>query len=298
MMAPAGWQASQGTLARELVLAGHGLHTGRRVNVRIHPASVGQGILFRRMQSGRLLAELPASPQLRVAQPLCTALQARDGVRVRTVEHLMAALLACEIDHATVELDAEEVPILDGSALPWMQRIQDCGRAALPVPKRFLRVLRRITVEDDGMRRLVVEPAPRYEMHVVNDLKGFGELSWEGAIDPARFASEIAPSRSYGRLKWAVPAILFGYLRGAPILRGARPSCTATIVGKSVIGGMRLPEEFVRHRVLDLVGDLALLGTPLLAKVTALRPSHEMNHRLSSALLAQPDAWEWVQPAN
>ncbi|MHA7681441.1 UDP-3-O-acyl N-acetylglycosamine deacetylase [Cupriavidus sp. PET2-C1] len=292
-----GWQASQGTLARDLVIAGHGLHTGRRVNVRIRPAGAGQGIVFRRVRNGQPLADLPAVPGLRLAQPLCTALQAGNGLRVRTVEHLLAALLACEIDHATVELDAEEVPILDGSALPWIQAMQACGRTALPEPKRFLRVLRRLTVADSEMRELMIEPAARYELKVTNDLKGFGVLSWQGEINPERFASEIAPSRSYGRLKWAIPTIAFGYLRGKPILRGARPSCTATIVGGNVLGGMRLPEEFVRHRVLDLIGDLALLGAPLLARVTALRPSHEMNYRLCSALLAQPDAWEWTGPA-
>lgn len=298
MTAQPRWEQQQGTLATELRLTGRGLHTGRRVNVHISPAPPGQGILFRRMRAGQLLAELPASPQLRLGQPLCTALQSASGVRVRTVEHLLASLLACQIDHATVELDAEEVPILDGSALPWIAAIEACGRVALPAPKRFLRIRRPVTVEDGGMRRLTVTPADRYEMDVTNDLKGFGELKWAGTIDPSSFASEIAPARSYGRLKWAVPAIAFGYLRGNPILRGARPSCTATIVGNGVIGGMRLPAEFVRHRVLDLIGDLALLGAPLLGKVTALRPSHEMNYRLCAALLDQPDAWEWASSGN
>jgi UDP-3-O-[3-hydroxymyristoyl] N-acetylglucosamine deacetylase len=293
--AVAGWQRTQGTLARELAMAGHGLHTGRRVNVRIEPGEVGQGIVFRRTRANRVLGEIAATPNARVAQPLCTALQAPDGLRVRTVEHLLAALLACEIDHATVVLDAEEVPILDGSATPWIEAIDACGRRALAAPKRFLRVLRPVTVSDGAERHLTIEPAQRYEVQVRNDLKGFGEMCWEGVVDPAGFAREIAPSRSYGRLKWAIPVIAFGYLRGTPILRGARPSCTATIVGNSVLGNMRLPDEFVRHRVLDLVGDLALMGAPLLARVTACRPSHEMNYRLSSTLLAQTDAWEWAE---
>lgn len=298
MMVEPGWSQQQGTLAGELRLSGHGLHTGQRVNVRISPAPLGQGIVFCRMQAGSVVGRLPASLQLRLGQPLCTALQSSTGVRVRTVEHLLASLLACQIDHATVELDAEEVPILDGSALPWIEAINRCGRAALPAPKRFLRIRRQITVEDGGTRRLTVTPADEYEMHVTNDLKGFGEMTWSGTVDPGSFASEIAPSRSYGRLKWALPAIAFGYLRGRPILRGARPSCTATILGNGVIGGMRLPAEFVRHRVLDLIGDLALLGAPPLGKVTALRPSHEMNYRLCAALLDQPDAWEWADAAN
>ncbi len=297
MTAP-GWASNQGTLARELRLYGRGLHTGKRVNVRVHPERVGHGIVFRRMRGGQQLALLPASAALRLGQPLYTALQNADGWRVRTVEHLLAALLACQIDHATVEIDAEEVPILDGSAQPWLQAIEACGRLPLDAPKRFLRILKTVAVEDGGMHRTIIEPADHYAMSVTNDLKGFGEMNWQGIIDPVSFASDIAPSRSYGRLRWAVPAILFGYLRGQPILRGARPSCTATIVGSGVIGGMRLPMEFVRHRVLDLIGDLALLGAPLLGKVTALRPSHEMNYRLCAALLARPDAWEWAYPTH
>lgn len=294
MIATQGWAPDQGTLARELRLSGHGLHTGQRVNVRVHPEGGGHGIVFRRMRNGRQLARLPASASLRLAQPLCTALQNADGWRIRTVEHLLAALLAAQIDHATVEMDAEEVPILDGSALPWLHAIEACGRLPLDAPKRFLRILDTVTVEDGPLHRTTLAPADHYEMSVTNDLKGFGEMNWQGVIDPASFAADIAPSRSYGRLRWALPAILFGYLRGKPILRGARPSCTATIVGAKVIGGMRLPMEFVRHRVLDMIGDLALLGAPLQGKVTALRPSHEMNYRLCAALLARPNAWEWA----
>jgi UDP-3-O-[3-hydroxymyristoyl] N-acetylglucosamine deacetylase len=301
MVGPAGWRTQKGTLARELQLDGHGLHTGRKVRVRILPGDVHttpSGIVFRRMRAGKVLAEIPVDTSLRRGQPLCTMLQAPDGMGVRTVEHLLASLLTCEIDHATVELDAEEVPILDGSAMPWIDAIRACGRVGLPGMKRFIRVLREVTVavgEGSQSHRLTIEPAERYEMSVRNNLKGFGDLHWEGAITPETFATQIASSRSYGRVKWAVPAIVAGYLRGTPILRGARPSCTAAIVGTRVWGGLRVPDEFVRHRVLDLVGDMAMAGAPLLGRVTALRPSHEMNYRLVSTLLATPDAWEWVE---
>lgn len=301
MTAPAGWTTNQGTLARPLTIVGHGLHTGRKVNVRILPVQPGDGmsgIAFRRTGRGRALATLAVDPALRRAQPLCTMLRNADGIGVRTVEHLLASLLACEIDHAIVELDSEEVPILDGSAAPWVEAICACGRVALPAPKRFIRVRRPLVVSDgegEQRREMRIEPAPRYELSVRNDLKGFGDMHWDGTLTPAAFAAEIAPSRSYGRVKWAVPAILAGYVRGVPILRGARPSCTASIVGNRVLGGMRLPDEFVRHRVLDLVGDLALAGAPLLARVTAHRPSHEMNFRLVDALLGTPDAWEWAE---
>ncbi|WP_025600691.1 UDP-3-O-acyl N-acetylglycosamine deacetylase [Burkholderia sp. WSM2230] len=307
MRAPEGWRDTQGTLARELTLTGHGLHTGRRVNVRILPvrdASVGPGIVFRRLEAGREVATLRAHPALREAQPLCTMLIARagagEGIGVRTVEHLLASLLACGIDHAVVELDAEEVPILDGSAAPWIEAIEACGRMALVRPQRFIRVKKPVVVSDGAgaqRREMRIEPCARYEISVRNDLKGFGDMHWVGALTPDVFAREIAPSRSYGRLKWALPAIVAGYVKRTPILRGARLSCTASIVGNRVIGGMRLPDEFVRHRVLDLVGDLALAGAPLLGRVSALRPSHEMNYRLLAALLAERDAWEWAECA-
>ncbi|WP_044044345.1 UDP-3-O-acyl N-acetylglycosamine deacetylase [Caballeronia insecticola] len=305
MKLPAGWHASEGTLARPLELSGHGLHTGQHVNVRILPAaattSSGErhGIVFRRTRKGQVLGTVPADPALRRSQPLCTMLHANEGVGVRTTEHLLASLLACEIDHAVVELDAEEVPILDGSAQPWIDAILPCGRTALPQKKRFLRVLQAVSVADSegaARREMRVEPADDYALSVHNnDLKGFGDMEWHGRLTPRSFAEEIASSRSYGQIKWAVPAIVVGYLRGVPILRGARTSCTASIVGKRVIGGLRQPDEFVRHRVLDLVGDLALAGAPLLAHVTARRPTHEMNYRLLAALLGTQGAYEWVE---
>ncbi|MFM0408784.1 UDP-3-O-acyl N-acetylglycosamine deacetylase [Paraburkholderia dipogonis] len=301
MRPPAGWSHREGTLGRPLALSGHGLHTGRRVNVSILPGKAGsaRGIVFRRIQDGRVLAELPVSPALRRGQPLCTMLEASGGVRVRTIEHLLASLLTCEIDRATVELDAEEVPILDGSARPWIDAIRACGRVELPDAKRFIRVLRPVKIADgEGTRderSISIEPSRVYEMTVRNDLKGFGVLRWDGVLTPASFADEIAPSRSYGRVKWAIPAILAGYMRGMPILRGARLSCTAAIVGNRVVGGMRVPDEFVRHRVLDLVGDMAMAGSPLIGRVCALRPSHEMNYRLVTELLATRDAWEWAE---
>jgi UDP-3-O-[3-hydroxymyristoyl] N-acetylglucosamine deacetylase len=188
---------------------------------------------------------------------------------------------------------------MDGSAQPWIEAIRACGRTELPHAKRFIRVLRAVKIADgEGTRderSISIEPSSAYELGVRNDLKGFGALRWDGAVTPASFAEEIAPSRSYGRVKWAIPAILAGYVRGMPILRGARLSCTAAIVGNRVLGGMRVPDEFVRHRVLDLVGDMAMAGAPLLGRVTALRPSHEMNYRLVAELLATRDAWEWAE---
>lgn len=288
------WHMGDGTVSRDLEIRGHGLHTGKRVSVKIRPAHSHQGIIFRRMHAGKIQAELPAITAMRLGQPLCTALENKQGWRVRTIEHLLAALLISGIDHATVELDAEEVPILDGSALPWLNLLAQGGRQETGRPRRFIEILKSMQVQDEEGRSLRLEPCNNYVIDIRNDLRGFGEFHWEGIITPHSFTEEIAPARSYGRLKWAVPAIIFGYLSGRPILRGARPSCTATILGNQVLGGMRRPQEFVRHRIVDLVGDLALLGAPIRGKVTAIRPCHEMNFQLAKTLQEQTDCWRWT----
>jgi UDP-3-O-[3-hydroxymyristoyl] N-acetylglucosamine deacetylase len=290
------WATEQGTVATDLDVAGHGLHTNRRVKVRIRPAEAGHGILFKRTDLGGAI--VPADAALREYQPMCTALRSADGVAIRTCEHLLAALLASEIDNALVEINSEEVPILDGSSRPWLEALARTGRQALAAPKRFLRILRPVSVRDDPAGRwLTIYPADRYEATVENHVANFGDFRWEGEISPASFASEIAPSRSYGPVQWAIPVILYGYLRGNKVLRGARPSCTAPVLGRSVIGGLRFDDEFVRHRVLDMVGDLALLGAPLLGRIDAHHPSHEMNYRLAMAIRAEPESWEWATAA-
>jgi UDP-3-O-[3-hydroxymyristoyl] N-acetylglucosamine deacetylase len=117
-------------------------------------------------------------------------------------------------------------------------------------------------------------------------------MRWDGAITPESFVRDLAPSRSFGRLKWALPAKLYAYVTGRPVLRGASLSTTAAIVGGRIIGGMRVPDEPVRHRILDLVGDLSFAGHPILGRVTAAHTGHELNHALVAKLMCDGSAWE------
>lgn len=291
-----GWPAHRGTLARPIRLAGRGLHTGRRCQVALMPAEAGQGVVFRRLRHGAPLGDIPASWRLHHSQPLCSALKSPEGWLVRTTEHLLAALRACGIDDAVVELSNEELPILDGSARPWIEAIQTAGRTALDVPQRFIQVTGPVEWRQ-GAHRLRLEPAatPCLEVDVTLTMKGLGEWRWQGELSAERFREEIAAARSFGRLRLAIPAMLYGLARGIPILRGAGPWCAATIVGSRVIGGTRMTDEFVRHKLVDLLGDLALLGAPLLGRLTALRPTHDGNAGLMTALMAQPDAWRWAE---
>ena len=297
---PAGWRRRRATPARELRIHGRGLHTGRAATVRILPVdaqAAGQGIVFRRIEEGRVLAEAPVSPDVWRKELFCSTLQVQNDLKVRTVEHLLAALLLCQIDDAIVELDAEEIPFLDGAATAWVEAIKACGRTHLPKPKRFIRVLRpfRKIFHGSPESRYVIGPANDYRLVCTVDEAGFPRSRWTGRLTPARFAKAIAPARSYGHLKWVLPALLAGCLRHIPVLRGARPGTLIGLVAGHAIGGLRFPNEFARHRVLDLIGDFALAGAPLLARVKAVNPTHYSNVRFIKALLARPHLWEWAE---
>lgn len=284
--------AGQSTLDEAFTLSGRGLHTGRAVTVRVSPAEAGTGIVFHRAWKGRT-ASVPALWHLYETQPLCTALRGPDGTLVRTVEHLMATFSAFGIDNATVELDAEELPIFDGSALLWCAAFSQAGRRPLAAARRRLSVRRTVEVRD-GERSLHIEPSDRFSIAGELALAKFGAMRWQGEITRESFVSALAPSRSFGRLKWAVPLKLYAYVTGRPVLRGANFRTTAAILGDRVIGGMRGANEPVRHRILDLVGDLALIGHPVLGHVTARHTGHRLNHALIAALLRDPTAWELV----
>lgn len=290
--AAAGPALVEATLAAAFAVRGRGLHTGRVCNLRVSPGEAGTGIVFRRALRDRI-ATVPALWSLQVPRILCTALQGPDGTVIRTVEHLLAALSALRIDNAVVDLDAEELPIFDGSALPWCAAIREAGRRELGAPRRVIHVRRAVAVRD-GQRSLRVEPSERLSLRGELALAHFGRMAWEGDVTPESFLRDLAPSRSFGRLKWALPLKVYSYVTGKEVLRGANLRSTATIVGGRVIGGMRVPDEPVRHRLLDLVGDLALAGHPIVGRFTAAHTGHALNHALVAALMADRAAWELV----
>ncbi len=293
---PAGWSPWEGTLAQAFSVSGRGLHTGRKVHVRLLPASGKgdeRGIQFQRIKNGALWGKVLARHQAWRKYPLCSTLESTEGILFRTVEHLLASLLLCEIDHARIELDAEELPIFDGGASEWVRIIAQCGRHALPRPKKFLKIIQACEHSFGGSSRYRIEPSDNYTIQASVRVHGFAPMHWEGAISPAAFAEQIAPSRSYGHFWLALPAMLGGLLSGIPVLRGARFSSVAAILGGRVLGGMTVPEEFARHKVLDMLGDFALAGSPFLGKLSACQPSHRRNHRFLKMVLKQKQLWEW-----
>ncbi|MDR4305054.1 UDP-3-O-acyl-N-acetylglucosamine deacetylase [Chelatococcus sambhunathii] len=282
----------EATVAAAFEASGHGLHTAKPVTVRVSPAPAAHGVVFRRRLKGAA-HDVPALWPNRRSRPLCTALQVGEGPLVRTVEHLLAALSAAAIDNALVELDAEELPILDGSAEPWCALIEQAGRVEQDRRRRYIRIRKRVRYQH-GVHKQTAEPAPEFRIYSAVTLSHFGQLRWEGRIDAQSFRRELAASRSFGRLKWALPGKIVGFFRREPVLRGAHAGNTAALWGKDAIGGLRFPDEPVRHRALDLVGDLALAGMPIVGKMIAIRPGHEHNYGLLEALMKTPDAWDVV----
>ena len=280
----------QATLAAPFERSGRSLHSGRHATVRVSPAPAGHGIVFRRhLKDGRAV-DVPALWHYRESQPLSSAIR-RDGVLVRTIEHLMASLSALRIDNVLAEIDADELPIFDGSATPWCQAIREAGRREQTLPCRVIRIRRTVMVEN-GQRHLRIEPGSG--LHVTGHiaLAHFGSVDWAGALTPERFEAEIAPARSFGRYVRAMAGRAYGYLTRNDFLQGGAPRSAALLGRGRVLGGMRVPGEPVRHCILDLVGDLALTGHPVEGRITALHTGHELNHALVAALMRDPTAWE------
>ncbi|MCJ2085165.1 UDP-3-O-acyl-N-acetylglucosamine deacetylase [Methylobacterium sp. E-005] len=282
----------QATLAMPFERSGRSLHSGRHATVRVCPAPADHGIVFRRRVKNACVIDVPALWQYRESQPLSSALR-HEGILVRTIEHLMASLSALRIDNALIEIDADELPIFDGSATPWCEAIRAAGRSEQPYGCRLIRVLRAVSVTN-GRRHLRIEPGVGLHLTGHIELAHIGPVDWSGAVTPETFEREIAPSRSFGRYMRAMGGRLFGYVTGRDFLQGVSPRSAALLVRDRVIGGMRVPGEPVRHRLLDLIGDLALTGHPVEGRVTAFHTGHELNHALVAALMRDPTAWELV----
>lgn len=282
----------QRTLNNSIRATGIGLHTGKRVSMTVHPAAVDRGIVFRRGDLDPAV-EIPA----RVAQVgdtrLATTLVDAQGVRVQTVEHLLAAMAGLGIDNAMVELSADELPIMDGSAGPLVFLLQSAGIVEQAAPKRFLRVTRTVAVSDgDQWARL--DP---HEGFVVSCAMDFDHPLFGGELQAASvdfsttaFVREISRARTFGFVRD------YAYLRENNLARGGSLDNAVLVDDERVLNadGLRYRDEPARHKVLDAIGDLYLLGRGLIGGYRGHKAGHALNTRLVAALLAAPDAWEEV----
>jgi UDP-3-O-[3-hydroxymyristoyl] N-acetylglucosamine deacetylase len=273
------------TLASEVTLQGIGLHSGKPVRMRFLPAEPGTGIVFVRADAGGV--RLPATLDHVAPSFYATVLQ-KDGVKVSTIEHLMAALYALQIDDLLVELDGAEVPILDGSSRPFVEAILDVGREEFPVERRYMTLVRPIVVSEQE-KRIAAYPASEYRVTYAIDFDhpvlGYQELSVSLWRD-GDFAEKLAPARTF-TFEGDVPRLRQNGLA----LGGSLDN--ALVIGEDGILNpqLRFPDEFVRHKMLDLTGDLSLLGRPLRAHVVAYRAGHDLHARLARRIWNSPDCW-------
>ncbi|CAA6805063.1 MAG: UDP-3-O-[3-hydroxymyristoyl] N-acetylglucosamine deacetylase (EC [uncultured Thiotrichaceae bacterium] len=275
---------SQQTICQELSFSGPGLHTAGHHIIILKPAVENTGIIFRRKDATGEWQCIPAHWKYTKVLPLCTCIAVDDALHVRTIEHLMAALYACGIDNLEIDIEGSEVPILDGSALPFIEAINKVGVQTQSSARTVYTVIQEHCVEE-GSRYIKIEPAGMLELDLTIVLAKIGKQRWQGVVTPASFTQECSQARTFGRLKSGLLAQLTRFQKDS-ICLGANQKSAVVIVGNKAInkGGLRMPDEYIRHRVLDLVGDLMLAGGHLQGKITAVSPAHRLNHQLLTEL--------------
>lgn len=281
----------QRTLKNPIRATGVGLHSGERVNLTLRPAPAGSGVVFRRVDLTPVRT-IPARPERVVDTRLSTTLEA-EGARVSTVEHLLAALAGMGIDNVVVELDGPEVPIMDGSSSPFVFLIQAAGICEQSAAKRFLRILRPVEVRDaEAWARLEPSAAFRVAFEIDFDHPAFRDRPSEAEVElsATSFVKEVSRARTFGFLR-DIEA-----LRAKGLARGGGMHNAVVVDDHRVVNGegLRYEDEFVRHKILDAIGDLYLLGVSIIGAFRGYRSGHAINNRLVLRLLDTPDAWEWA----
>ena len=281
----------QQTIASPVGTSGIGLHTGVTVNLRLLPAPAKTGIVFKRSDLEGFCIEAQARHVARVSY--ATSLM-KKGVLISTTEHLLSALAATNIDNVYVEIDNLELPILDGSALPFVRMIAKAGVKRQRARRLYARVLKPVEVVE-GNKRIAIYPSDTlrisYRIAFAHPL--IGEQSWEFAPARSNYAAEIAPARTFGFIEEVE------MLRQSGLVKGGSLENAIVLTRDGVMNpeGLRFPDEFCRHKILDVIGDLALLGHPLVGHVEAERAGHAMHFALVDRLLREKGSFELVPSA-
>ena len=279
--------SSPQTLKQSVLVEGQGLHSNRPCRVRLVPVARPEGLHFVHTPTGTIIpVHASRTGDLQLATTLV-----KGEVRLQTVEHLLSALVGLEVEHLRIEVDGEELPILDGSAAPWVEAIQRAGVAELPGRRRFLRILKPVEVKD-GNRWIRVSPYEGLRIRYTIDFQhpSIGRQTREISLHPAKYRQEVGTARTFclaEEVEWMRRhgLALGGSLENAVVFGPEGPLNDA----------LRFEDEAVRHKILDLVGDLALLGAPLLGLVEAHAAGHALHARLAKAILDDPSAWTWEE---
>jgi UDP-3-O-[3-hydroxymyristoyl] N-acetylglucosamine deacetylase len=278
------------TIAKEVRKSGTALHSGVTVNMTLSPAASGSGVVFRRSDLGG--KEVPALYD-RVGETRLGTVIAESDVSIGVIEHLMAAVGGAEIDDLTVTLDGPEPPILDGDALSYFRLLQEAGAKEQPGVRRAIKVMKPVEVAiKDATVRLLPADAAEYHFDLdYSNTKAIGKQSFTVTLTPENFAREIAPARTFGFVQE------LDYLKSIDRGHGASLDNTLAIDGDTVMNKdmMRFPDEFVRHKILDAIGDMALAGGPLIARFEGVKSGHATNNAVLRALFADPSNYKAVE---
>ena len=278
----------QRTLRRSIACAGIGLHSGNKVTLSLKPASANAGIRFRRSDLGGL--EVPATVRHVGGINHATGLS-RDAVTVDTVEHLLAAFVSLGVDNAIVELNSPEVPIMDGSAAPFIYLIHEAGVKQLPAPRRYLKMLRPVSLSR-GDKRIALYPSDNFKVtySIAFDHPLLRHQSRTLRVTEESFIEEIAPART------------FGFLEDVEMMRQQGLALGGSLENAVVIGdtgvlnnALRFEDEFVRHKILDVIGDMALVGHPIIGHLIAHRGGHALHTEFAARVMEDVEAWTLVE---
>ncbi len=284
--------ARQTTLAREIQLTGTGVHSGAPVSLTLHPAEADTGLRFLVTKRGKVISEIAAHVANVKNLTLCTVIGDDAGATVGTVEHLLAALRGLSIDNLYIEIDSKEVPIMDGSSAVFVDAIDRVGIRELSEPRKYIKVLKPVRVEENGCWG-TLEPHAGFRMDVEIDFQSpvIGRQRLQYEMSPGVFRHELARARTFGFMSDVEKLWKAGLALGADLTN------TVAIGEDKVMNkeGLRYPQEFVRHKMLDAVGDLALAGMPLLGAYRSYRGGHRLNSMVLQALFADASNWEIAQ---
>ncbi len=290
-----GTHAGRQTTRRDHVtVTGIGVHSGSPVALTLHPAEADTGIVFLRCGvDGQEDRELTANFRSVTATEFATVLGDRMGPAVSTTEHVLAALRGLGIDNAIVEIDGAEVPIMDGSAGPFVAAIDQVGIVIQSAARRYIQVLKPVRVGKNGcygelrphLRGLRIEAEIEFDHPLI------GRQTFAMDVEPGVFRRELARARTFGFMRDVAKLWSAGYALGASFEN------TVVVAENRVLNpeGMRFPDEFVRHKAVDAIGDLALAGAPLIGAYRSVRGGHKLNHAVLTALMADPGAWTYVE---
>lgn len=280
----------QHTIARSLTISGIGLHSGRDIRMTLRPADCGTGVVFHRSEGERTVS-IEALSRNVVDTRLATVL-GKNGLSVSTVEHLLAALRALGVDNLHIDIDGPEVPVLDGSAAPFVERIQQIGLRQQSRPRKYLVIHKPLELTDGDKRiRLVPSRFFRISCAIAFTHPCIAEQSRSVTISADTFRKELAAARTFGFLREVE------YLKANGLARGGSLENAVVIDEDRILNpeGLRYADEFVRHKILDAIGDFSLLGYPLLGHIKASKPGHDINHRMVETLLAASDCWRLAE---